>query len=343
MFMTILTRFFGFIAFVMLLGVAACSTDFDVNAPYTEKTVIYGLLDAADSVQTVRIMKTYLNNNGQNAYDVAKNPDSSLYADGVLRVDLYLVNPNSKQEIWKDSLHRVVLSEARENSGDFFTTPNVVYQTSKGFTLQTSYLNAPAIYKIKVTNKRTGHEATAQTEVLGDFSMDETISFSTERPAVYFTRVKPIYAYSVDIISDFIETTNGVEKPFSNIWGAKLYQQAKVAYNAQEGGRLSSGLDYLDFLLANIDRSGDQPTTKRNYVRVTYRVRVINQEFANYLSVSGNFFDLTQSQPTMTNVTGGLGIFSSRYTKIHTILPSKITISSLLRNPASQYNVLKIQ
>lgn len=340
--MTILTRFFGFIAFVMLLGVAACSTDFDVNAPYTERTVIYGILDASDSVQTVRIMKTYLNSNGQNAYDLAKNPDSCLYAEGVLKVDLYLVNPTTKQEIWKDSLHRVVLSEARESDGDFFNAPNVVYQTSAGFRLQTIYVNAPAIYKIKVTNKRTGHEATAQTEILGDFSMQDNSTFSTERPTVYLTRVKPMYAYSVDVISNFIETTGGIQTAYTNTWPAKAYQQATVSYGNTEWKRLTSSLEYMDFLLADIDISNDQPDTKRTYSSVTYRVRTINQEFSNYLSISGNFFDLTQSQPIITNVTGGLGIFTSRYTKTYTFSSGKITVSSLFKNSA-KYKVLKIQ
>lgn len=342
--MNILTRFFGFILFVMLLGVAACSTDFEVNAPYTEKTVIYAMLDAADTVQTVRILKTFLNSNGQNAYDLAKNPDSCLYAEGVLKVDLYLINPSTKQEIWKDSLHRVVLSEARQSNGDFFTTPNVVYQTSAGFRLQTTYGNAPAIYKIKVTNKRTGHVATAQTEILGDFSMEESISFSTGAPRISMVRIKPTYAYSVDVISTFKEITAGVETQFTNVWTGKSYQTMSVAYGANDSKSLGSySLEYIDFLLENINVSHDQPSTIRNYVSVSYKVRTINQEFANYLSISGNFFDLTQSQPIVTNVTGGLGIFTSRYTKIHTFLPSKIILSSQFKNATSKYKVLKIQ
>ena len=58
---------------------SSCSTDFEINAPYKETIVVYGLLNTLDTAQFIRISKAYLGEG--NALVMAQEPDSINYAD----------------------------------------------------------------------------------------------------------------------------------------------------------------------------------------------------------------------------------------------------------------------
>jgi len=69
------------IIFILTLSgiFTSCSTDFEINAPYKETMVIYGLLNTLDTAQYIRISKAYLGEG--NALIMAQEPDSINYAD----------------------------------------------------------------------------------------------------------------------------------------------------------------------------------------------------------------------------------------------------------------------
>ena len=45
---------------LLLSFITACETDFDVNAPYQDITIVYGILDIDDSISYVKINKAFL-------------------------------------------------------------------------------------------------------------------------------------------------------------------------------------------------------------------------------------------------------------------------------------------
>ena len=63
---------------------AGCSTDLDINAPYKNVTVVYGLLDQRQEVQYVKINKAYLGEGDALVY--AQIADSNEWADGDITV-----------------------------------------------------------------------------------------------------------------------------------------------------------------------------------------------------------------------------------------------------------------
>ena len=70
-----------------LLSIAllfACETDFEVNAPWEETAVIYGLLDQTVDTQRVIIYKAFLGQ--ESAYTMAQQADSFYYAKDDLAV-----------------------------------------------------------------------------------------------------------------------------------------------------------------------------------------------------------------------------------------------------------------
>jgi hypothetical protein len=50
----------GCLLALLLFGASSCSTDIDLNAPYQKTAVVFGLLDAQQDTQWVRINRTWL-------------------------------------------------------------------------------------------------------------------------------------------------------------------------------------------------------------------------------------------------------------------------------------------
>ena len=64
---------------IFLLGLAACKTDVDVNAPATERAVVYALLDPGATTHIVRVERAFLNAAEPDVYKIVKNKDSVYY------------------------------------------------------------------------------------------------------------------------------------------------------------------------------------------------------------------------------------------------------------------------
>ena len=70
---------------VIFLGILfSCETDFDVNAPWQETAVIYGLLDQTLDTQRIIIYKSFLGK--ESGYVMAQETDSFYYDENDLEV-----------------------------------------------------------------------------------------------------------------------------------------------------------------------------------------------------------------------------------------------------------------
>src|SRR5437870_4430063 len=65
---------------LLLIFITSCSTDFSVTTSWKDITIIYGLLDASDTAQYIKVGKAFLDP-ATNAYTIAQNPDSLYYKD----------------------------------------------------------------------------------------------------------------------------------------------------------------------------------------------------------------------------------------------------------------------
>ena len=70
----------------VILLMSSCSTDIELNAPYQKTPVIFGLLDAQQDTQWVRVNRTWLGVGNQ--FDVAMIADSSEYPAEDLTVEV---------------------------------------------------------------------------------------------------------------------------------------------------------------------------------------------------------------------------------------------------------------
>ena len=101
----------------------SCETDIDVNAEYKDIPVVYGLIDAQDSVHYIKITKAFLENG--NALDLAAAASNFNYAAGDLEVIVEELDNGRK--IQTHSLTRTV-NEIAKDPGVFDDGENVLYK-----------------------------------------------------------------------------------------------------------------------------------------------------------------------------------------------------------------------
>ena len=70
-----------FFTCLMAFSLLSCSKDFNSNAPYRDATIVYGIINADEDVQYVKIYKGFLTDG--NAYDAAQIYDSLYYFDKI--------------------------------------------------------------------------------------------------------------------------------------------------------------------------------------------------------------------------------------------------------------------
>ena len=149
-------RFYTFLlAFLTVVLLTACSKDFNSNAPYRDATIVYGIINADDGVQYVKIYKGFLTND--NAYEAAQIYDSLYYFD---KITVVLEEYSNGRQI---SSHLLDTTTAipRDLDGDMSAPKQMLYVIDQP-------INIANTYKLVITNKETGRVVTAETTVVGE-------------------------------------------------------------------------------------------------------------------------------------------------------------------------------
>ena len=101
------------ILFAAVALLNACSEDIDLTAPYQETAAIYGLLNANDSVQYIRVSKAFLGDG--NVYVMAQQVDSVVYGD-ILDVKIERI----KNSVVMETYNLTRVTSIPKDSGTFY-------------------------------------------------------------------------------------------------------------------------------------------------------------------------------------------------------------------------------
>ena len=150
---------FWIVAGIFVLGLASCETDFEINAPGQDITVVFGLLDHSDTVHKIKITKAFLGE--EDAIVMAQDPANSDYGD-ILDVTVEEYNNGSLTRVF--NCVRTLITDKEE--GIFYSPNQYIY-------VFTATLNATSSYHLKIVNRETGKEVSAETGLVGDFTVDK--------------------------------------------------------------------------------------------------------------------------------------------------------------------------
>jgi hypothetical protein len=339
-----------FLLFPLLGLLASCSEDFEVAAPYKNVTVVYGLLDIADTAHYIRIQKAFLDEN-KSALDMATSADSSFYK--TISVHLKELSDTGKNgTLFVDEvLNRVDLNNEGypKAQGPFFTAPNYAYKTNRT-------LISGRAYRIVVTNTSTGQVDSAETFLIDNAKNPPPKGFNVPKITAFYTVSFPVRlstsTFDLDVqIPQFSQTYEGIVRfhwlTRDGSGNEKIdssdYHFATTVRDQADPTRASAKLSVpeISFYYFLQGAMGAVPNTTTRYMdSCDIYVWAASKDFADYQKINGAQGGITADQikPIYTNIKSNhdgsaIGLFTSRaHLGYRNIAINDVTLDSLMSN-----------
>ena len=316
------------------IGFESCETAFEVNAPWKDITVVYGLLNQNDNNKggspphIIKINKAFL---GQaDVSDMAQVRDSSEYGPDEITAVIEVTNNGS----FVDQYNLTRFESSTKETGSFYGPDHALYQFSDS--LRPGY-----DYKLVVTKTATGKKVYAETKIIEHFKFSNTNYWNAQIPKIgfykdgsYFTFDKAFwntavngrrYQLTVRFHYTEIDLVTGAETPRSLDWLFPAVKSADLDGGDEIGNEIN-GEDFYKFVGNKLDPS------PANIVRCVGRAAGLNnpaghldfivdaagEDFNTYMDVNEPSTGIVQERPEYTNVFDEngkeqAGFFSARY------------------------------
>jgi hypothetical protein len=311
----LLRLFFLFVAPAFLLS---CETDFNVIANYKEVAIVYGLLNQADSIHYLRINKAFLGDGNSLTY--AKVADSSSFGADINVVLTEVTPAGVKREIIFDT---VTLST--KEPGDFYSPNQLFYYSAEK-------LNQENTYELKITNKKTGYEVSAQSRLIHNFNVTKpasgtkTISFKrsiTQANKFMWANAVNGKRYQLTFYYNYKEVNGTGDTTYRKIsWVfPEIITEKYDGSGESEVGYVNE--DFFTLCESKIPYS--DPVAEAN-VKARYsglcdiEVTAVGDDFNTYLEANAPSTGVLIEKPVYSNITNGLGLLSCRF-QIHRLIP----------------------
>ncbi|HIE15559.1 MAG TPA: hypothetical protein EYP69_01410 [Bacteroidales bacterium] len=308
--------FIVLLTFFLAVGFHSCSSDIDINAPWTDITVVYGLLNQNDSIHYIKVNKAFLGD--ASAYEMAAISDSVNYKN--IDVYLYKINTSNgghdtvKTYIFKDTV-------MDKESGTFATDNNIIYYNTEALITSSESNNIEDYtFALKIYIPQYDKNVTASTKLISKLLVSRPNSY---QPTI---TLKGISDYSVEWTS-----TEGA-KLYQLILGFHYYEltatdttehyleyptSTKISQTDLGGEDMKqtiNGGTFFQYLASNIEAN---PNIKRIVKEecLDFIFFVGSTDLNTYIEVSSPSNGIVQEKPAYSNINGGIGIFSSRFNK----------------------------
>ncbi len=314
--------------FLSCLGLASCTTDFEVLAPYREIKTSYCVLDGADSVHYLRVGKGFQNNKTDAGEIAYLYPDSSNFRMNEVDASLYATLSGVDEKLGDF----IPVPTIKNKEGDFPNENQWVFKLEKKLDLKTEK------FTVKILSKRSGIESVGATKVATPFtftlpnelknrrSPPDTLNFSyidnkfrvqaKEETNAANRFVK--FNYYVYLVEHFKNPVNGsitrqVIIPYYSIG------HASNLYVGSHFQAIGFDLDYSKFIYnfrLQMPLEDDENILFRRFlVRGDLELVSCTQELLNYFDSNSAYSELTQSIATHSNISHAVGVFGSIYKK----------------------------
>ncbi len=306
--------------FLFVALFSACSTDLDVVGQYKETLVVYGLLDQTQAKQYIKINKAFLGEG--NAFTYAQIKDSTQFVNS-LNVKLQKL----------DGFGNMVLERTLTPDNSIIKDPGVFYAPDQtnviysvdNVTLGPGFFNTNNTYKLIVTNGETGTVVSSNTGLITDIGafLSPTATSSAfgfivpgnPNAAVNISWNSARYARMYQVLLRFNYLDSNLTGNDTNHIDWLFPVQTTQGLTGNETMLEEvKGQSYLQFI-------GSQFLTKPlpDKARRALKTDVIlisgADDLNTFIEVNAPSTGIVQEKPEFTNITNGLGIFSSRYNK----------------------------
>ena len=331
-----------FLSMLLLTGIfASCSTDVELYADYKDIPVVYGLIDATQDTNFVRINRAFSssNDNPINANEVALIADSCNYTG---KLEAKIIEYKSGFGNQYSATGRVfeldTMTIHDKEAGVFYSPHQKVYYTTGNFKRN----EGGTKYKYRLFVVKANDTITSETGIVGGNNyriITNQATFMVEdnsNPAkITFTPAENAAFYDVKMVFNYKEKHGQTIEDKQVKWnfGSKSINDLASTY---EDGHyyVSYSVNSLFNLLSDAI-GGDTINVTRYFDAKPIDIMIAagGEELYNYIQVNSQAGGLSQSVPDYTNVNGGYGVFSSRINIVKNIMLSPRAQSDLYGMP----------
>jgi hypothetical protein len=289
---------------MILAGLASCTNDLVVIAPYRDIPVVYCVLNPNDSVHYLRLEKSFIGE--ANAFDMAQETDSIYYPGATVFLERWAGN-EMKERV---EFERAPL--APRDPGIFTENPNYLYRSA-------APVKASSEYRLNISIPSTGAQVTAGTYTISGFKVI--------RPEAYKKNL-PFSSY------DNYLSVEWLSAPYTRIYNLVIrfhYLEVKLAdtvnltadwqigHFVSESGVGGEVMD-ADILQRNFykwlgNKLKEPPATIHRLAdkkAIDFIFTVGGEELYTYMEIYKEDIGILKEKPVFTNIVNGIGIFSSR-------------------------------
>lgn len=296
-----------------IVFLSSCSTDFELEAEWKDIPIVYSFLSVQDTAHYVRVEKAFLEPGG-NALEIARITDSIYYQN----ITVELVNLSSGKALTMERVDGNQEGYPKEE-GIFANSPNVLYKVladEAGFEEGDS---------VRVVINRGGNDepAVAKTSIVGEIRINvnrppDRISRTRYNLPLFITWTPDEYARIFDVRFIFIyqERLPG-ESAFTQKT-AEWIVERDASYPDNNGDAITYEAGWESFFQALATQIPEAEGAVRIFSSMELRITGAGEELYQFIRVSRANTGITSAQsiPTYSNVEGGLGIVTSRYSAL---------------------------
>lgn len=298
----------------------SCKDDIDLASSSKASAVVYGLLDASDSVHMIKINRAFVSNG--NSLDIAQIPDSNYFSD-VNATVTEIINGVAGR-VW--TLHDTLVHN--KESGVFFAPEQKIYTFSTS-TSAPLIANANTEYELNVNINQGEFMVQGRTKLVSGmaiqspsginsytFAKSNVSTLGYDRTTIKFaTGTAKIADVSLKIVYDEYQGSTITTKSFD--W--KVSELGPDGLKALTTQVAADGETFYRLVQKNVVENPAVDRRRINSIKLT--ITGGSEELQNYIEINKPSTTLAQNKPTYTNLTATndrrvLGLFSSRQTKV---------------------------
>lgn len=299
---------FFFLILPAALLMQSCSNEFDLTATWKDIPIIYGALSLADTAHYIRVEKAFVDPE-KNAFETAQIADSLYYENA--SVELVRLSDNKVF-----TLRRVDgnVEGFDRDTGIFAHSPNYLYKI-RANELQ---LKGGDLIQLRLNRGENKEIVTAQTRILPNMGYLEgkppsqinawnvdipiRVAWRTNSADAVIFDVQVEFKYSELPSSGQVSFKSQTWKPFTNYQVQESTSFIQVELESDQ---------FFAFLGNSIEAD---PTIRRAFRGVDIKVYGGGKEIAEFVNITFANSGITGSQdpPVYTNISEGLGIFTSK-------------------------------
>lgn len=337
------------IGFVLLLFGAlfsSCSTELDINADWQENTVVYSIVNRANSAHYIRIHKAYL------------DPSRSALASAGIKDSLYYGNISVViEELSNDAVVNTINCERVDTNalqpGIFAHPDQVIYRfyTPNG-------MDSSHIYKLKIT-RPSGDLVQSSLAPIGGFTnrdveqrifppnISNFITFTginwsapsgNHRVVFRAPRNAKSWDLTVRVLYNEWETSGSIADSVLKTVDWPIVRRSLIR-TVNTSGSVGEAIDYRIFgkdLFGFMASSIPVDPTKTRRMRGTAFILTFTDEpLTDFLTLNTSSQSATDIRPEYTNIQNGYGIFGSSYQ-----MPSA---ASMANSPYDAFSYRQVQ